>query len=198
MDFLWPLKLVIQTHQRSHRSHVTDRRRLTGRQTFVRRVISLFTARCIFSFLSEQCWKENSSDDENIDLRVKQVCGLAVTGGLLDEDFSGHWDVVVVDEFGLFTCERIVVGQSAKLLIRGRAQCTSPEPTHMEYENEDQRNEQEDGRDCAQTLRMKHGWRDADNHLEPMCRATLKCVLWNTRKCDVWDPTSVAVDCYQL
>ena len=23
-------------------------------------------------------------------------------------------------------------------------------------------------------------------HLEPMSRATLKCVLWNTRKCDVW------------
>ena len=33
---------------------------------------------------------------------------------------------------------------------------------------------------------MKHGWRDADKHLEPMSCATLKCLLWNTRKCDVW------------
>ena len=35
------------------------------------------------------------------------------------------------------------------------------------------------------TMRMTHGWR-ARKTLEPMSRATLKCVLWNTRKCDVW------------
>ena len=35
-------------------------------------------------------------------------------------------------------------------------------------------------------MRMIHGWR-ARKTLEPMSRATLKCVLWNTRKCDVWE-----------
>ena len=35
------------------------------------------------------------------------------------------------------------------------------------------------------TMRIIHGWR-ARKTLEPMSRATLKCVLWNTRKCDVW------------
>ena len=41
-----------------------------------------------------------------------QVRGSAVAGGLLDEDFSGL-DLVLVDDFGLITCERIAVGQSA-------------------------------------------------------------------------------------
>ena len=62
-----------------------------------------------------------------------------------------------------------------------------PEPTHMEDEDEDedQENEKEDerhGEECKmegrreskQPLRMKHGRRDADKHLEPMSRATLK------------------------
>ena len=63
----------------------------------------------------------------------------------------------------------------------------SPKTTHMEDEDEDQENEKEDERDgeecemesrreSKQPLRMKHGC-DADKHLEPVSRATLKCVL---------------------
>ena len=39
-----------------------------------------------------------------------QTRGPAVAGGLLDEDLSGLCDLVVVDEIGLTTCEKIVVG----------------------------------------------------------------------------------------
>ena len=51
-----------------------------------------------------------------IKLWVMQIWGPAVAGGLLDEYVSGPWDVVVVDEVGLTTCERIVLGQSAKTI----------------------------------------------------------------------------------
>ena len=78
-----------------------------------------------------------------------QVRGPAVVGGLLDEDFSGLRDVVVVDDVGLITCEG-VVGQSAQPLIRGSAQGISLEPTHIEDEDEDQENEKEDERDCEE------------------------------------------------
>ena len=54
-----------------------------------------------------------------------QVRGPSVAGRLLDEDFSGLLDMVVVEDFGLITCERSAVGQSAQLLIRGSAQGTS-------------------------------------------------------------------------
>ena len=42
-----------------------------------------------------------------------QIWGPAVAGGLLDENVSGLWDVVVVDDVGFITCERIVLGHSA-------------------------------------------------------------------------------------
>ena len=51
-----------------------------------------------------------------------QVRGPGVAGGLLDENFSGPSEVVVVEEVGLITCERGVVDQRARLLIRGSAQ----------------------------------------------------------------------------
>ena len=54
-----------------------------------------------------------------------QVRGPGVAGGLLDEDSSGLRHLVVVDQVGLITCERIVLGQSAWLLIRGSARGTS-------------------------------------------------------------------------
>ena len=54
-----------------------------------------------------------------------QVRGPAVAGGLLDENFTGLREVVVVEEFGLITCERGVVDKRVKLLIRGSAQGTS-------------------------------------------------------------------------
>ena len=47
--------------------------------------------------------------------------GSAVAGGLLDENFSGLSDVVVVEEIGLRTCESGVVGQRVRLLIRRSA-----------------------------------------------------------------------------
>ena len=46
-----------------------------------------------------------------------QVRGPGVAGGLLDEDVSGLREVVVVEEVGLITCERGVIGQRARLLI---------------------------------------------------------------------------------
>ena len=41
---------------------------------------------------------------------------------LLEENFSGLWVVEIVEEVGLITCERGVVDQRARLLIRGSAQ----------------------------------------------------------------------------
>ena len=104
---------------------MTDRRRLTWQQAFVTRVINLSTARWIFSLLGEQWWRERSADGVVINLQVMQAWGPAVAGGLLDEDFSGLWDLVVVDEVGLIICEKIVLGQSAWLLIRVSAHGTS-------------------------------------------------------------------------
>ena len=98
---------------RSPCSNMTDRQRLTWQYTFFRRVMSLCTARWIFSLLSEQWWRERSADGVVIDLRVMQVRGPAVAGGFLDDNFSGLRVVEVVEEVGLKPCERIVVGQSA-------------------------------------------------------------------------------------
>ena len=79
-----------------------------------------------------------------------QVRGPGVAGGLLDENFSGLCEVVVVKEVGLITCERGVLDQMARLLIRGSAQGFNSEPTHIEDEVEDQEDEVEDGRDCEE------------------------------------------------
>ena len=109
-----------------HGSHpsscMTDRKGLRWQQTCFRRVISLSTARWFFSLLSEQWWRERSADGVVTDFRVMQVRGPGVVGGLLDANFSGLWEVVVVEELGLITCERGVVDLRARLLIRGGAQ----------------------------------------------------------------------------
>ena len=73
----------------------------------------------IFSLLGEQWWRERHADGVVIEFQVMQIWGPCVAGGLLDEYVSGHWDVEVV---GLITCEKIVFGQGAKLLIRESAQ----------------------------------------------------------------------------
>ena len=51
-----------------------------------------------------------------------QVRGPRVAGWLLEENFSGLWVVVIVEEVGLTTCERSVIGQRARLLILRSAQ----------------------------------------------------------------------------
>ena len=55
----------------------------------------------------------SSADGVVTDLQVTQVRGPGVAGGLLDENFSGLWQVVVVEEVGVITCERGVVDQRA-------------------------------------------------------------------------------------
>ena len=72
-----------------------------------------------------------------------QNWGPAVAGGLLDEYVSGLWDVVVVDEIGLITCERVVLGQKCPTHSRKRTMYFSPNPTYMEDENQENQNEDE-------------------------------------------------------
>ena len=102
------IKLI---RNKSPGSNMTDRQRLTWQQAFVMRVISSSSARWIFSLLSEQWWRERSADGVVTDLRVMQVREPAVAQRLLDEKFSGLWEVVVVQEFWLITCERMVYRQ---------------------------------------------------------------------------------------
>ena len=54
---------------------------------------------------------------------------------------------MVVVVVWLITCEKGVVDQRARLLIRGSAQGFSSEPIHMEDEVKDQEDEVEDGKD---------------------------------------------------
>ena len=72
-------------HNGSPRS-VTYRRRLTGRQTFVLRVISSSTARIFFSLLGEQWWREHHADGDVIVLEV--IEGPVLAWGFLDVRFS--------------------------------------------------------------------------------------------------------------
>ena len=96
---------------------MTDRHRLTWRQTFFKRVISLSTARWFFSLLKEPWWRERSADGVVTDLCVMQVRGHRVAGLPLEEDFSSLWVVEIVKDVGLITSERRVIGQRARLLI---------------------------------------------------------------------------------
>ena len=72
---------------------MTDRRRLTGRPTFVMRVISSSAARIIFSLLGEQWWRERNADGDVIVLEVIQ--GPVLAWGFLGVRFSSLRDVVV-------------------------------------------------------------------------------------------------------
>ena len=77
------------------------------------RVISSSTARIIFSLLGEQWYRERNADGDVIVLEVIQ--GPVLARGFLEARFSGLRDVVVVV---LITCERVVLGKGAKVLIR--------------------------------------------------------------------------------
>ena len=55
--------------------------------------------------------------------------------------------MVIVEEVGLVTCERGVVDQRARLLIREAHRGFSSEPIHKEDEVKDQEDEVEDGRE---------------------------------------------------
>ena len=104
MDFLWRLQWVIQTHQKQVSLFLHDRQTTTDlTKNFLQG-----SGKLVFGW-----WRERSSDGVVTDFPVMQVGGPAVAGGFLDEDLSGLWDVVVVEDFGLITCERCVVGQSA-------------------------------------------------------------------------------------
>ena len=128
--------------------------------------------------------------------------GHRVARFLLEENFSGLWAVEIVEEVGLVTCERSVIGQIDRLLI-GRHRGSCSEEIHMEeekvevkvqgeeveVENRERqwREQSEDRRENRQSLRrMTHGWYDAHKHLEPMSCETLSWVRTNTIKCDVW------------
>ena len=54
--------------------------------------------------------------------------------------------VVIVEEVGLITCERSVVGQKGQT-PHSRNKGFNSEPIHMEAEVKDQEDEVEDGRD---------------------------------------------------
>ena len=122
-------------HNGSLRSIMTGGRRQTKRWTFFLRVTNLSTARCIFSLLT-QWWKGRSVDGVVIDLQVLEVWGPAVAGGLLDEDFSGLWDLVAVDEVGLITCERCVVDQKVRLFCHETHKGFISESTKLRRWNE--------------------------------------------------------------
>ena len=127
---------------------MTNRRRLTGRQTFVRRVISLSTARCIFSRMSEQWWWERSADGIVIEFQIMRVQGPVIAGGFLEEEFSSLCHVEVV---GLTTCEKIVLRNSAWLLIRKSAQGSCHPHGRRRWPGEWKReDEREDGKQRVQ------------------------------------------------
>ena len=107
---------------RSPRSYMTDRKRLRRQQTFFKRVISLSAVRWFFSLLKEQWWRERSADGLVTELRVMQIRGHRVAWSLLEEDFSGLGVEEIVEEVGLITCERGVIGQRARLLTGRSAQ----------------------------------------------------------------------------
>ena len=99
-------------HNGSTRSIMTDGRRQTGRQTFFLRVIGSSTTRIIFSLLVEQWWRERLADGDVIVLDV--IRGPILDRGFLDVVFSSIQNVVV---FWLITCERVVPGKGAKVLV---------------------------------------------------------------------------------
>ena len=162
-------------------------------------MISLSTARWILSLLSEQWWRERSADGVVIELlshaSLRACCRWRTPGwigqwSLRSGSCRWSWAHNLWED-----CCR----PKCLLLIRGSAQCTSPRinrhgrwrwrsgewkgrwARRWRVQNGESKRYQN-----AQPLKRMMTWRDADNHLEPMSRTTLKCVLWNTRKCDVW------------
>ena len=108
-------------------SIMTDGRRQTGRQTFVLRVIGSSTARI----------RERLADGDVIVVEV--IRGLVLDRGFLDVWFRSLRDVVVV---GLITCERVALGEGAKVLI-----CWSAQGIFVHHILEDEVDGQEEGQD---------------------------------------------------
>ena len=160
--------------------------------------------------------RERSADDGIVtDLRVMQVRGPRVAGLLLKENFSGLRVVEIVEEVGLITCERGVIGQRARLfngrsaqgiLLRrdphGRGKGRSQSSGGWSGRWERQMKSVKWGSKREQTITQAHdtwmGWRAQT--LEPMsCDMTLQ-VRTNTRKkwrvrCTVYNPS---VGCSRL
>ena len=90
---------------------MTDGRRQTRRQTFFFRVIGSSTARI----------RERLADGDVIVVEVSR--GPLLDRGFLDVWFISLLDVIVV---GLISCERVVLGKSAKVLTGGSAQRICP------------------------------------------------------------------------
>ena len=88
-----------------------DGRRQTGRQAYFLRVIGSSSARM----------KERLTDGDVIVVEV--IRGPLLDRGFLGVVFISLRDVVVV---GLKTCERVVLGKGAKVLIGGSAQGICP------------------------------------------------------------------------
>ena len=164
---------------------MTDRQRLTWQQTFFKRVISLSPARWFFSLLSEQWWRERSADGVVTDLRVMQVRGPRVAGWLLDENFSCLWVVVVVEEVGLITCEKCVVGQRPRLLIgRSARGILLRQHPHGRGKSGNQSSEGWFGRWERQMKSAKRGRREIKHssawHIDEMTRTnTWANVVWD-------------------
>ena len=97
---------------------LSDRRRLTRRETFIMRVINSSKARCIFSLLGEQWCRERHADGIVI-IQSHASSSASSRQWIPGCRFCCLRDVVVV---GLITFEKIVLGKGAKVLIRRSAQ----------------------------------------------------------------------------
>ena len=141
-------------------------------------MVSLSTDRWFFSLLSEHWRGEHSATGVDTDLPIKQVRGLCVAGGLLDEDFNCLWDLVIVEKILLMTFDRDVIGQKTKTPHGEKVHKRScSDPIHMEQEKLEiiiQKDEREDGKNMSvkrdQThKRMTRGWDDAHKNLSQCC-----------------------------
>ena len=184
----------------SPRSYMTDRQGLTWQQTFFKRVISLSQVRWFCSLLNEQWWRERPADGVVTELRVMQVRGPCVAGLLLVENFSGLWVVVVVEEVGLTTCGRLIIGQRARLLIgrsaqgillrwsphgrgKGRSQSSGGWSGRWERHTEENKVKKKERTD-NHSGSWHMGWDDAHKHLS-QCGITHRARC-EREKSDVW------------
>ena len=187
MDFPWRLKWVIKLISRSPFSYMTDRQRLTWQQTFLKESAKLVYGPPVLLPPEWTAVKRALCRWCSHRTHGMRVRGPHVAGWLVDENVSGLWVVEFVEELELITCEKRVVDQSVRLLIRGSAQGISlSEPTHIE-KGRDQEDEVEDERDCEKCKvksrrEIKHtsAW-----HMDDMTRTT----PWANVTCDTVQKT---------
>ena len=176
---------------------MTDRQGLSWQQTFFMRVINLSTARWFLSLWTvvkrAPCRRCSHRVPSRADLRACcrwRTPGWRFQWSLRCGSCRWRWAHNLWED----SCRpKCLTPHSRK-----RTVVFVPEPTHMEDEDEDQENEK--GRwkrrwrvQNGESKRIKTttpcGWYKDDvraRHLEPVSCATLKWVLWMTRKCDVW------------